>query len=247
MKFPIDSYDLKAKYAPGLLLALPILMTGWTGFQKEIKELSSFIGSLLSAAIIYGLSVMVRAMGKREEIKLIKKWGGLPSTIIMSWQDNHIGKALKSQYLEAAKKLLKLPIPDHNLEKNNPAQASAMIDQIFLRIKGIIRKNDKNGLWSIANAEYGFARNLYGSRFIWLILCLIGTACSGFLLFKSYTNFLLIGLSFNIIILTGCIVFGWFILPNYTEQVAFRYAEHAWESFFNISQKQKKGGLNGKS
>jgi len=240
MKFPVDSYDLKARYAPGLLLALPVLLTMWTCFNTEIKEISNFIGALLSATLIYGLSVIVRGMGKRLEPKLKEKWGGFASTIIVTQNDHTIGKELKRQYLEAASAYLKLPIPSLEEEENNPEQAREMIDQLFNRIKGVIRQEEKDGLWSIANAEYGFARNLYGSRTIWLILCVLSTLVSGIFLYVDSGKLVLIGIIFNGLLLASCIIFGWFILPRYTKEVAFRYAEHSWESFYNISQKKPK-------
>jgi hypothetical protein len=71
MEFPIDSYDLKARYAPGLLLALPVLITLWTCFNKEIKDISTLVGILLSAAITYGLSVL----GSGQEFCVSKRNG----------------------------------------------------------------------------------------------------------------------------------------------------------------------------
>lgn len=240
MEFPVDSYDLKARYAPSLLLALPVLITLWTCFNKEIKEISTLVGVLLSAAITYGLSVIVRAMGKRLEPKLKERWGGFASTIIVTQNDNTIGKELKRQYLEAASAYLKLPIPSVEEEKNNPGKAREMIDQLFNRIKGEIRQDDKNGLWSIANAEYGFARNLYGSKTIWFILCALSTAVSGFFLYVKFDRLILVGLILNGLLLASCFILGWFILPRLTKEIAFRYAEHSWESFYNITQKKIK-------
>ncbi len=71
MQFPVDSYDLKARYAPGLLLSLPVLLTFWTCFNTEIKEVSGVIGTLLSGVLVYALSAIVRGFGKRLEPKLI--------------------------------------------------------------------------------------------------------------------------------------------------------------------------------
>jgi len=240
MDFPVDSYDLKARYAPGLLLALPVLLSAWTCFNAEIKEISNMIGATLSAVLVYSLSVIVRAMGKRLEPKLKEEWGGFPSTIIVSWDDTTLGAELKRKYLEAANIYLGLPIPSTEEEISNPQRAHEMIDQIFSRIKGIIRTEDKEGLWSIANAEYGFARNLYGSRAIWLIICIVSTGVSGLLLYLDFAKLVLVGFILNALLFIGCIILGWFILPRLTKEIAFRYAEHSWESFYNISQKKLK-------
>ena len=122
-----------------------------------------------------------------------------------------------------------------------------MIDQIFNRIKGVIRERDKDGLWSTANAEYGFARNLYGSRDIWFVLCGLGLVTCLVFLFIKYTNLILFGLILNGLALAACIILGWAILPRLTKELGFRYAEHSWESFYNICQRTgKKGGDYGK-
>jgi hypothetical protein len=235
LRFPVDYYEMKARYAPGLLLALPVLLTFWTCFGPEVKEISGLISGLFSAVVVYGLSAVVRAMGKRLEPKLIKKWGGLPSTLIVSSADQTIGPDVKKQYLQAAADHLKLPVPSLTDETADPRRAAEMLDQVFTRIKGIIRQKDRHGLWSIANADYGFARNLYGSRIVWLILCLLGVATCSTFLYTRPCNLFLVGLISNGLCLVACITLGWLLLPKYTRQVAFRYAESAWESFYVIA------------
>ncbi|MFX0197632.1 MAG: hypothetical protein ACFFCW_16040 [Candidatus Hodarchaeota archaeon] len=234
MKFPVDSYDIKARYAPGLLLALPLLITFWTCFQSEVKAISPLFGGLLSGAIFYALSVLVRALGKRIEPMLWESWGGAPSSVLVSWSDNRLGDDLKAKYHEIVQQFLGLPMPSKEEEEADPKRAAKLIEQAFARIKGLIRKEDKAGLWSVANAEYGFARNLYGSRVLWLVLSLSMIAVSAGFLWKKYSSLVLIGFISDFLILIACVVFGWFILPKYTQQVGFRYAEHAWESFLNI-------------
>jgi hypothetical protein len=127
-----------------------------------------------------------------------------------------------------------LPVPSKEDEKTDPNMAAKLIDQAFQRIKGVIRQKDKDGLWSIANADYGFARNLYGSRVLWLLISLVTVIISAYNLYSHFNNMILIGAVINLLFLFAAIYFGWFILPEYTKQVAFRYAEHAWESFYNI-------------
>jgi len=64
MQFPVDSYDLKARYAPGLLLSFPVLVAFWACLNTEIKGISGLIGGLLSAVLVYALSTVVRGFGK---------------------------------------------------------------------------------------------------------------------------------------------------------------------------------------
>ncbi|MFX0201701.1 MAG: hypothetical protein ACFFCW_36770 [Candidatus Hodarchaeota archaeon] len=245
MKFPIDSYDLKARYAPAFLLALPVLVTFWTCFQAQIELISELFSGFISAAVWYALSVLVRSLGKRIEPVLWKSWGGPPSTLYVSWKNTRLGDDLKAKYHELVRQKLGLPMPSRQDEESHPNKAAEIIAQAFSRVKGILRREDKTGLWSIANAEYGFARNLYGSRVLWLIISILMTAvCAGFL-WKSWSTLILLGLVFDLFILLACSFFGWLILPRYTKEVGFRYAEHAWESFCNIAERKGRNSRNG--
>jgi hypothetical protein len=234
LKFPIDSYEMKARYAPALLLSLPVLISLWSCYQVEYTALSNVTNGILSIVIIYVLSVVVRSLGKRIEPKLWVSWGGAPSTVLVSWKDTRLGEELKGLYLQAVRDKLNLPVPSKEEEKADAGRAAKLVDQAFQRIKGVIRQKDKGGLWSVANADYGFARNLYGSRVLWLIVSSLTVLISAYNLYSNFNNMILIGLIINSLFLFACIYLGWFILPEYTKQVAFRYAEHAWESFYNI-------------
>ncbi|NQT56521.1 MAG: hypothetical protein HQ551_09865 [Desulfobacteraceae bacterium] len=236
-KFPVDSYDLKARYAPALIVSLPVLITLWTCFFPEIQSISKLVGGILSAAILYFISVLVRAYGKNIEPGLWESWGGAPSTQIVSWKNQRIGEDLKGKYHKCVRKDSDLPMLTKEEEEADPEKAKAMIEDAFKRVKGVIRKHDKDGLWSIANAEYGFARNLYGSRLLWLILSIVSLVVSGLFLWVNFSNLVLIGFVLLILNVLACVIFSWRMLPAYTKQVAYRYAEHAWESYCNIAEK----------
>jgi hypothetical protein len=171
---------------------------------------------------------------------LWKSWGGAPSAVLVSWRDYTLGNDLKARYHEAVKAHLNLPMPSKSDEEADPDKAIKMLDQAFERVKGLIRTEDKGGLWSIANADYGFARNLYGCRILWLIICLITTIISAIFLALRFNHLVLFGTMLNLTILISCVWIGWFILPRLVRQVAFRYAEHAWEAFINIVEKKPK-------
>lgn len=240
MKFPIDSYEMKARYAPGLLLAFPVIVTFWTCFRIEIQVISNVFNGISSIVIWYILSVYVRYNGKKIESMLWKSWGGAPSTVLVSWKDSRFAHDLKAKYHRMIIKDQGLPMPTKGDEEAEPEKAACLIEQAFTRVKGVIRKYDKDGLWSIANAEYGFARNLLGSRVVWLIISIVMAAISAGFLWQKFNNLILVGFIINFLVLIGCVVFGWFILPKLTKQLGFRYAEHAWESFCNIAEKRAK-------
>ncbi|MFX0199037.1 MAG: hypothetical protein ACFFCW_23185 [Candidatus Hodarchaeota archaeon] len=104
-----------------------------------------------------------------------------------------MGEELKGLYLQAVRDKLNLPVPSKDEEKADPGRAAKLIEQAFQRIKGVIRQKDKNGLWSIANADYGFARNLYGSRVLWLLISSLAGILSAYNAYFSFNNIILIG------------------------------------------------------
>jgi len=171
--------------------------------------------------------------------------GGDPSTQLVSWKNDRLGEGLKKKYHEMVRQDLGLPMATKEEEQADPQKAAKMTEDAFRRVKGIIRKNDAKGLWSIANAEYGFARNLYGSRWLWLILSIICLIISAAFLWIQFSNLVMVGFIILCLNLVGCMLFLWFLLPDYTKQVGFRYAEHSWESYYNIAiemSKKRSGG-----
>jgi hypothetical protein len=40
LKIPIDSYEMKARFAPALVLSLPVLVSLWSCYQTEYTALS---------------------------------------------------------------------------------------------------------------------------------------------------------------------------------------------------------------
>ncbi len=239
LKLPLDSYELRARVAPALFLSVPVLVTLWSCYKDEFTGLSDLFKGLLSLVIVYVFSVIVRALGKRIEPELWRSWRGAPSTQILSWKNKIIGDDLKELYFQAIRENLKLPTPTKKEEENNPERAFELIGQAFKRVQGVIRQKDKNGLWTIANADYGFARNLLGSQVLWLILSAVMTLISGYNLYAQFNKTILIGFIIDTLFIFASIYVGYFILPAYTKQVAFRYAEHSWESFYNIVDSEK--------
>ena len=238
MKFHVDSYDLKARYTPALIVSLPILIMLWTCFYHETETISKIVGGILSAAILYFISMLIRALVKKVEQGLWESWGGAPSTQIVLWKNDKIGDSLKQKYHEIVRQDLDLPMPTKEEEQADPEKAAKQIEDVFKRVKGVIRKYDQKGLWSIANAEYGFSRNLYGSRQLYLILSISCLIISSAFLWKQFPNLVLVGFIILCLNLAGCIFFSWFLLPDYTKQVGFRYADHSWESYYNIAEEK---------
>lgn len=239
MKLIFDDYDWKARVAPAFIISLPIITTLTTCFDWPGPVLSKMLGGAFWFIIVYVLTVAVRNAGNSIESRLWENWSGPPSTIIMRWKDNQVGKELKVQYHNAVRNFLKLPMPSELDEATDPQGSDELITQALKRVRGVLREKDSKGLWSIDNANYGFQRNLLGGRGLWVILSIVGVVASGIFVIITKEKMIIGALAGNVGILACALYFGWHILPKSIMRVGFRYADSAWESFLNIASRRK--------
>jgi len=147
---------------------------------------------------------------------------------ILRKEDRHLAAEVK--------KKLYIKIYNETVIDLENESSDAKINQAFSIIRNVLRKRDKNGLWRKLNREYGFARNLLGSRWFWAIASFI-LALLCFLAFKYFpekNNALIIGAILNTIICFAAIICGLFVLPELTKGIAERYGEDALISYFNL-------------
>ena len=239
MKRAFDEYEWRARVQPAIIISLPAVLTLWSVFSfKDVSLTGATASGVASIAIIYALSTVVRANGRRIEPRLLERWGGIPSTVIMRWRDQRIGPDLKKKYHGAVRSLLGLPMPSQQEEVENPVGADELLTQAFDRVRGILRTEDPHGLWFKNNCDYGFHRNLLGTRNIWLVISLVALAGSSLVAYFKPGLAVIAALALNALFLAGCLYMGWSTLPRGIENAAFEYAESAWESFLNVfSQK----------
>jgi hypothetical protein len=240
MNLVFDEYDWKARLAPAFIVSLPLITTLVSCFDWPGPTLSKILGGAIWLILIYALTIPVRNAGSKIEPELWKKWGGPPSTVVMRWSNLRMGRELKKQCHDAVKDYLMLPMPSEGDERANTKNSDEMIAQAFKRVRGVLREEDPKGLWTTENANYGFHRNLLGSRKLWLVLSIAGVVVSGVYSLATQDKVVISGFAGNIIILLLCFYLGWYVVPGGIEHVAYRYADCAWESFLNIVQKKGK-------
>src|SRR3972149_5054142 len=242
MKLIFDSYDLKARIAPAFLISLPLLTSMTTCFDWPGPILEKILGGSFWLFIFYALSIFIRNNGNSIEHKIWESWGGPPSTIIMRWRDHKVSQELKQQYYNAVKGYLNLPLLTAEEENNDPEKADELITQAFKRVRTELGAKDPKGLWSIENANYGFCRNLLGSRKLWVVISIGGTLINGYFVYTSKPENLIIigGLVANVGIFLFSIYIGWVMLPKIIKHTSFRYVENSWESFLNITKVMEK-------
>ena len=180
------------------------------------------------AAIVAMGSLVVRHFGVVAERTLRGEWGDFPTTIIMRWSEDKRSAEWKRRMHQLVKEKLGLELLSEEEEKIDPEEADRRITDAFGKIRTRIWSR-KDLPCHAANIDYGFARNLYGARWIWLgitIACLAASVSVSFI-YKESLPLINIGILTLFVILVP--VLEWKAIKPQISHCAYCYAEHAWE------------------
>lgn len=229
-----DEYELKARIAPGLLTALPMVVFVFYAAPNLWRWPIFAASSVLTLAMIYGLGQFAKARGEAIEAALWQSWDGPPSTRFMRHRDTTFGPELKALIAQNIAKEFSMTVLTAEQEDESPVTADQHIADAFKRVKQFLRENDARGLWFTHNVEYGFWRNLRGCRSVWVALSAFALSLSVY-----------VGRTHNVavnsasVFAAGCMIcalyLGWLVQPNAVKKVAEGYAEQAWMSFLSHS------------
>jgi hypothetical protein len=105
----------------------------------------------------------------------------------------------------------------------------------FREVKEFLRRCDGYGLVEKHGAEYGFVRNLCGSRMIFVVEAVSGIAVCGFK--GSWPHWTLTsGCLADAILLVLWLPFAWLMLPRMLMLNAEAYAGRAWVTFLSLAE-----------
>jgi len=235
-----DSYSLRARYYPMIILLLPIIILGFF-YSLEFESILHFLGSLgVAGALTYLFSQLGRDQGKRKEADLWKSWGGPPTTQLLRIGNLHFDPHTKKRYHQRLHTLCPVPvIPDAMMEASDRAGADHVYASWSKYLISQTRDKKKFPLLFKENTSYGFRRNLWGLRNIALTSTLVIMVLNYFywsIKIKIF-NPLLLPTSF---IYSTCslliILLFWLVIvkKNWVKDLAFAYAERLCESVDNM-------------
>lgn len=165
LKLNFNEYEIKARQLPGLIVISPLVIICYLWFPS-LKTIGGILWGLVSTlGITYFISKLVRNAGKNLETRLVKKWGGLPTTIILRHSDSTIETATKQRYYNYIEKHIpgiKIPTKEEEL-KDRKATDDIYISAVKWLI-GNTRDTKKYNLLFNDNVNYGFSRNLLGLK-----------------------------------------------------------------------------------
>jgi hypothetical protein len=236
----IDEYEVKARIAPGLIVALPAVVDV-VYMVPVLGNLPIFAaGGIITLVLIYGLGYLIRAEGQKLEPVLWKQWDGPPSTRLMRYRDSFFGVDLKNSIRSAVTQEFAITLPAAADEKKDPASADKAIADAFQRVKSFLRRFDATGIWQKNNIEYGFCRNLWGGRMLWASVAVGSIVVAVWYTATNRLGFLNPAVMVSCLSFVGARYVGWRVLPTATKRIAERYAELAWTTFLQLSKDQNR-------
>ncbi|MDD5748401.1 MAG: hypothetical protein PHP64_05055 [Actinomycetota bacterium] len=229
-----NPYEIRARILPAVMLVFPVPFAVLSlAFGSQNAGAVAAWTSAVSIAFLFVVSVYIRTRGFNKEKKLWASWDGPPSTRYLRWSDPTFPKETKGLISEKCQRLFGVPLPSEQLEKENGKTYDEEIFKVFRMIRGALFMWNKDGLWEIQNAYYGYARNLYGCRWEWSGIALVAFLASLIkpIFFNSQWNWTIV---ITTIYLVLVVPYAFWVLPSTAESFANRYAENAIMSFLLV-------------
>jgi len=247
-----DPYEQKARLFPGLLVTLPLLVPLLLIFGPKNPYLTAILGLIVGCGTLYWLASIARNKGKALEEKLIVKWGGMPTTLILRHRDNFLDGPSKSRYHGDIKAKLGIELPSAIEEAANPIAADDLYIGATRQLRELTRSSS-NALLLKENIAYGFHRNMLAMRPVGFASTLLGTLF-GLVIAKviqlkpmafDFSNLAEPGLTGGISLgMSLVLIFAWM---NVNETAVRRmgnvYAERLFESLKGLPTKRKRAGV----
>jgi hypothetical protein len=236
----MDRYSLFARVNPVLIFILPIIIIA-IAYSLNIDSYLPFLSSIgLYVALAYFLANISRELGKKKERELWDKWGGIPTSQILDYENDIIDQVTKNRYHHTMMSLIK-EISYDDIQKKNKDEQYEIYKTWTKYIIHKTRDVKKYPLIFKENIAYGFRRNLWAMKNPEVVLLsivifvnyLYNAVQHGYKKFTQYS------LSFYISEFTLiCLLFVWIfiITKKWIKTQAFTYAERLMEAIDSFTK-----------
>jgi uncharacterized integral membrane protein len=169
----VDEYTLKARFLPACIAGLPLMALIASYFNwNESLVANIVVGFLVGLIVIYLFSLFARSLGRRVESKILKEWGGFPTTQFLRHSDSTLSSVKKEKIHGLLAQKSEISLPSLAQENIDPDQA----DQKYNEAVTWLRNNTRGDEYKILlneNIAYGFFRNSLGLKWLAIILCIL--------------------------------------------------------------------------
>lgn len=230
----VDPYEKRARTYPALMVMLPLVIPVVCGFFANQKVLLAILSAMVGCGAIYAAGSVARIKGKKVQEKLVKEWGGMPTTIMLRYSNNHLDAETKARYQELAALKLGVSMPTADTEKSDPIGADAIYADVANQLRELTRDTKKYRLLFVENMSYGFHRNMYGVRLLGITTSFLGLAIAAvlsrlFTLSPPYLHFQSLATqtltSTITFLVSGVLMLGWLF---FFDKVSVRRAGDAY-------------------
>lgn len=182
-----DQYNRQARLYPALLALFPPLLLVGAWFPALLNDISgkSFLVLLGSMGGFYLLASLSRSAGKKTEKRLLKKWGGWPTTEWLRHRNSRLNATTKARYHDFLRRSVPgIEFPTVDDERANPTHADYIYASAIEWLKEK-RRGDEYRLVHNEKIEYGFRRNMRGLRWFAIgTILVVSISLLGFALFR---------------------------------------------------------------
>lgn len=252
----IDSYERKARVFPALLVALPLLVPLVLTLGLRNPLLTATLGLASCCGVVYAIASVARGLGKRLETKLVARWGGMPTTLILRHRDPFLDPVTTQRYHAEIRSRLSIELPGPTEEAADPMAADNAYVGATRHLRELTRGNSHSMLLK-ENIAYGFHRNMLAMRpigtFTSVLGIAIGLVLSG-VLHITASGFQLDGIAS--VKPTGAMTVGislaifaaWFYFTeDAVRRMGYVYAERLFESLKTLPRKNMKSPVTKKA
>lgn len=180
MKLPLDSYSLRARFFPAVIVLAPAVAAAaaWVPLDSLSWKTLASVGCLAALASL--LSHLARDLGKRREAKLFARWDGAPTIRFLRHRDTTLPEATRNRYHAKLTSVVPgVSIPSSRSEKAKPAAADEVYRSCCDWLREATRDRSRFGLLFEENVSYGFRRNLWGMKPVGTALSITAIAATG--------------------------------------------------------------------
>lgn len=157
----LDSYVLRARLRPGLLVLLPATVTVLALNPDGIIGWSGIVAVVIQAGGAFLVGQYVGDIGKAHEPELYHEWGGRPTELMLchAHAPNAATRELRHRKLETLVPGLRMPTADEEAENFEAAcqTYTAAVEQLRPKVRAL-------PLVFAENTHYGFRRNAWALR-----------------------------------------------------------------------------------
>jgi hypothetical protein len=180
----VDQYTLRARLLPALIAGASAFCAFFALAPWDRMGLPQLAAALASSILLAALADIARRRGKKLEPRLLKKWGGKPTTMMLRHRDDALdADTTKSHHAFLAFKL-GLVAPTAKDERDRPDDCDVFYERCGDWLREHTRDTEKFRILFDENVTYGFRRNQLGLKMPALVIDgIVVVGCTIYLLF----------------------------------------------------------------